>query len=77
MLDTLKMNTKWDTSGKQIPETEGMIDIFKSNKATKEQVKEHVNLVWSDSTFGAQTPKYFSKFDIIPTDTVKLEDVGT
>ena len=40
LLDSLKINTIWDVNastveGQRIPKTTGLIDIFKSNKATK------------------------------------------
>ena len=80
LLDSLKIHTIWDAhastlAGQKIPKTNGLIDIFKSNKATKEQVEEHVNLVWSDSTYGVTTPKYFTIFDSAPTDTDTLNSL--
>ena len=43
LLDNLKINTEWATTAstiehQRIPTPEGIIDLFKSNKATKEQV---------------------------------------
>ena len=45
-----------------MPTTEGIIDLFSSNKVTKEQVIEHCELVWSDSNYGNETTRYFAKF---------------
>ena len=80
LLDSLKINTVWDitapsAAGRRIPKAEGLIDLFKSNKATKEQVEEHVDLVWSDSAHGTLTPKYFNVFDTAPADTDALDDL--
>ena len=80
LLDSLKINTIWDVNAstveeQMIPKTTGLIDIFKSNKATQEQVEEHVNLVWSDSAYGVTTPKYYSTFDTAPTDTATFDSL--
>lgn len=78
LLDNLKINTEWATAAstiehQRIPTPEGIIDLFKSNKATKEQVQTHVDLVWDDSDFGARTPKYFAEFPKAPADTDELD----
>ena len=49
-MTALKISTKWDVGGnsgatERIPFPEGEIDIFKSNKATKEEIEEHIALV--------------------------------
>ena len=76
-MSALKISTKWEPGGdtdaaKKIPLSEGEIDLFKSNKATKEELDEHIALVWSDTAFGGNTPKYFQEFNIAPTDNDSL-----
>jgi len=63
------------TAGQRIPNPNDLIDIFKSNKTTDEQVKEHINRAWSDSTYAATTPKYFSDFDTAPTDPATFDSL--
>lgn len=53
-MKTLKIATEWDTGGStdeanMIPTQEGMVDIFKSNEATSEEIKKHCDLVWDTS----------------------------
>ena len=72
VMEALKIAVKWDTSaadteGQKLPTTEGIIDLFSSNKVTKEQVVEHCELVWSDSNYGNDTTRYFAKFATPPT----------
>ena len=74
----LKISTKWAAGGatdatKIIPLPEGEITIFKSNKATKKDIDKHTNLVWKDRDFGANTPRYFKEFEIVPTDNAILD----
>ena len=76
-MSALKISTKWEPGGdtdaaKRIPLSEGEIDLFKSNKATKEELNEHVALVWSGTAIGDNTPKYFQEFNIAPTDNDSL-----
>ena len=76
-MEALQIHTRWQDGGdadaaKRVPLTEGEIDIFKSNKATKEEVLRHCNLVWAETDFGTNTPKYFKAFDTAPTDTAGL-----
>ena len=50
-MTALNINTKW-TAGrdtyiaKRIPLLEGEIELFKSNKATKEEIVKYITLVW-------------------------------
>ena len=51
MMEALKISTKWNTVGETEEETgllmiDGIIDIFKSNKASEEDIKIHYDLVW-------------------------------
>ena len=76
-MDALKINTKWVAGGdidatKRDPLQEGEIDLFESNKVTKRQIEEYTALVWEDTSFGADTPKYFKAFGTAPTDTAEL-----
>ena len=77
IMEALDVATKWDksgssTEGKRIPTEAGMVNLFDSNKATKEQVKYHCALVWSDSSFGISTSDYFARFGMAPTNTDEL-----
>lgn len=44
---------------KRISKADEIVDIFKSNKSTSEKINTHCGLVWNDSAFGTDTPKYF------------------
>ena len=72
VIEAMVINTKWNT-GTRTPDSTGSIDIFKSNQATREQVEHHCDLVWSESTFGNSTPKYFQEFATAPTNTDELK----
>ena len=78
IMGALTIATEWDKSGssvegKRIPTKAGMVSLFDSNKATKEQVRYHCELVWSNSSFDTSTPDYFDRFATAPTDTDGLE----
>ena len=78
-MEALGICTTWNTTGgtaasNRVPTEHGNIDIFTSNKASKEDVIQHCELVWSDSTFGSDTPKYFKNFVKVPTDDATLND---
>ena len=77
-MEALEVSTTWNDSAgtaeaKRIPAVEGIVDIFKSNKATSEEIIDHCNLVWSESDFGTDTPKYFRNFKTAPTNITELE----
>ena len=77
-MPALEISTAWDsnsssTEAKRIPDANGIIDIFKSNKATTEEIQHHCNLVWATTVFGADTPQYFKVFDTAPTNTSELQ----
>ena len=38
----------------------------------KEELDEYIAIVWSNSNFGGNTPKYFREFDTNPIDTIFL-----
>lgn len=74
----LEINTKWEIGGaayatKIIPTVEGAINIFKSYKVTKEEIKTHSELVWDNTDFGVDTPRYFNKFATAPVDKAILD----
>ena len=76
-MSALKISTKWEAgsgadAAKRTPLSEGDIDLFKSNEVKKEELEEYVALVWSDSDFGGNTPKYFREFGTAPIDTASL-----
>merc|ERR1740124_2039321 len=57
-----------------IPESDGIMYIFKSNKAnSNKEIIDHCDLVWSESDFGTDTPKYFRNFKTAPTNTTDLD----
>ena len=71
-MEAMEIHTRWN-SGSRTPDSSGKVNIFTSNQATREEVEDHCALVWSDSSFGTATPKYFQEFATTPTNTVKLE----
>ena len=78
-MKALKITIEWDTKGStdeanRIPTQEGMVNIFKSNKATSKEIQKHFDMVWNISAFGSDTPRYFDIFDTAPTDTASLDD---
>ena len=61
IMEALDVSTTWDVSttipeGKKIITQDGMIDIFRSNKATEEQVVAHSLLVWVSTAHDVDTP---------------------
>ena len=78
LMEALLIPTKWDTGNaddalKRVPTEACMVNLFKVHSVTKEQVKAKSELVWVDTAFGADTPKYFARFGTAPVDTVTLE----
>ena len=78
-MKVLKIATEWDTKGstdesKRPPTQEGMVDIFKYNKATRKEIQKHCEMVCSTLTFGSDTPRYFNVFDTATIDTASLDD---
>ena len=76
-MEVLQINTKWQAGGdadaaKRVPIPEGTINIFESNEATKEEVRDYCDMVWADTPFGVDTPEYFSAFSTAPTNTTEL-----
>ena len=78
MMECLSIPTKWVAGGtvaqKRVPRADSKVDIFNSNLCTTDQLKAYCDLVWSESTYGANTPKYFDIFDTAPTNTFELDE---
>jgi len=77
-MTALEINTEWDsnsssTEAKKILNTDGIINIFKSNKATPGEIVHHCHLVWAKINFRAETPEYFKVFATAPKDTSELQ----
>ena len=77
-MEALEISTTRDdhagaAESKRIPKFDGIVDIFKYNKATSKEIIYHYNLVWSESDFRTDTLKYFRNFKTAPTNTAKLE----
>ena len=76
VMETLEVPTAWDSSAtnpddQRLPIQTDVVDIFKSHKATSEQVEHYCDLVWAN-TAHASTPEYFAHFDNPPTDDAAL-----
>ena len=76
-MEALEINTHWMGGGdvdaaRRVPSAGGKINIFDSNKATKENVIAYTDLVWAETDFGADTPRYFKGFTTAPTDKPTL-----
>ena len=73
-MEAMVVNTEW-TTGTRTPDASGTVNIFKSNQATREEVETHCVLVWSNSTFGNNTPRYFADFQATPSNTTELNSL--
>ena len=65
LLDAFKIGTEWDMSQTAPRVPLACADLFSSNVLDENTVKRHMDLVWSDSTFGTDAPLYFG--DISPS----------
>ena len=65
LLDAFKIGTEWDMSQTAPRVPSAHADLFSSNVLDEDTAKRHVDLVWSDSTFGTDTPLCFG--DISPS----------
>ena len=79
-MEALEVYTEWSTGGdindaKRVPLAEGYINIFESNQATREELEHFSDLVWADTDFGANTPKYFKTFKTAPVDKATLDSI--
>ena len=79
LMECLSIPTKWVAGGtaaqKRVPIEDSKVDIFNSNLCTTDQLKAYCDLVWSESTWGVNTPKYFDVFDTAPSNTVELNEL--
>ena len=77
VMEALLVPTRWKSTantpqGRKEVLEEGIIDIFSSSKATREQVVQHSDRVWEDTSLGAQALKYFQQFVTVPTTDAEL-----
>ena len=78
VMKALEIGVEWEDSvatpeGRRILKAEGTVDMFLSNRATREQVEEHCTRVWATTSHGANTSLYHKRFSTILTDTTELE----
>ena len=62
MMDIFKVPTIWEVILPAHPTPAGIVDLFESNAATKEQIKAQVDKVLRNTAYCAQTPAYFKIF---------------
>ena len=74
MMEIYRIPTVWEATTPSNPTLEGMVNLFESNAATKEQVKAQADKVWEETTHGADTPKYFKIFGTKPTNDDELDE---
>ena len=77
VMSTLTIPTVWDEKNadvalQRLPTEAGLIDMFKNNSVSKEQVRRKSELVWANTTFGADTMHYHARFETTPVDTPTL-----
>ena len=77
IMKCLSVPTKWDVgaatvAGRRIPTAAGKVDFFSSYTGERADIEEYCNLVWSNTTFGANTPRYFDIFNTAPNNTADL-----
>ena len=58
--------------GKRLLATGGTTNIFLSYQATRDQVVAYCERIWSDTAFGAKTPRYYKNFKSNSTSTDEL-----
>ena len=74
MMEIFKVPTVWEATLPINPTPEGIVNLFESNTATKEQIKAQADKVWGNTAHGAQTPAYFKIFGTKPVDTDTLNE---
>ena len=75
MMEALEISREWDDLATAVENRRlvtSTVDIFKTNKVAREEVLEHCSLVWAATSHGNDTPKYFKRFESVPTDTAEL-----
>ena len=79
-MEVLEVYNKWSPGGdiddaKRVPLAKGYINMFESNQGTREEIEHFSDLVWADTDFGANTPKYFKTFKTAPVDKATLDSL--
>ena len=79
VMEALSISVQWNDNASSANERmrvhkNGIVDVFSSNKVTKEQVLAHSNLVWSDLPHGHQDLKHFQSFTTDPADDAELNE---
>ena len=64
VLAAFEISIAWDETAsnpeeRRLPVADGVVDSFRSKQVTQEQVQAHSELVWSGTTWGNNTPRYF------------------
>ena len=77
VMEILEIPTVWglpatNPNGRRLPVQTNVVDIFRSQKATNEQVTHYCDLVWARSAHVNNTPEYFARFENTPVDTDSL-----
>ena len=78
VMGVLEIGVQWKDDAQTVEEKRllkegGSVNILQSNQATREQVLNHSNRVWSESTYGEDTPRYYRNFQPIPTNSDGLQ----
>ena len=78
VMESLLIPTKWKdhastTEEQREVEPSRVVDIFTSNKASREEVVTHCNMVWEDTRLGTSTLKFFQTFQTNPTTDDELD----
>ena len=77
VMEVLKVTTKWDEdniddAGKRMVVEDA--NLFDRHNLSTKQVIDYVNLFWSETAHGADTPKYHKRHATPPVDTAELTD---
>ena len=75
MWDDTPGNTAAARTARRMPIEDKMVNIFKTHRIDREKVVEYSDLVWANTGFGNNTPKYFARLDPVPTSDDTLDDV--
>ena len=76
--ECLRISVEWEKSGTnpELPIADKMIDLFQSNAASKDQVKNHCDLIWNTADFGdPASSKLFCDVTIKPNDLTSLDAI--
>ena len=77
VMKCLSVPTEWNVgaanaAGRRIPTAAGKVDFFSSYTGERADIEAYSNLVWADTNYGADTPRYFDIFNVAPTNTGDL-----